>query len=213
MTIPSTDSQGSGTRPKTIASLVRLYYDRYKPLYNGMQTFNQMPVELVFEIAAAWDHLSRHWQYSEPEDSCVDRAASHVKRAVFDAYKLILKQTVDQYNDLMRIDTSLIDNGQFDSRLRALMSEIRADSIAARSGEGNTGGSDGWDHAFALWGAVHAKMEQFRTDFYLNKNVDWARQKTAEFAWKRRLESIYIAVGGAIVGGLVVEVLHYCYSH
>jgi hypothetical protein len=196
----SEDSRNKDEYPKTFSALVGLYYDRYKPLYSRIQTFNEMPVELVFEVAAAWDHLSRCWRFGEPEAGCVDKAARHIKRAVFDAYKLLLKQTVDDYDDIKRIDTSLIDNGNFDERLRILMSEIRADSVEARDSEGDTGGVDGWNKAFALWGAVYQKMEKFHRDFYLNPNIEWARTKTSDFTSKRRWEGFWIGVASGVVG-------------
>ena len=207
MTTQSEGSQNSDEYPQTFASLVGLYYDRYKLLYSRIQTFNKMPVELVFEVAAAWDHLSRHWRFGELESSCVDKASHHIKRAVFDAYKLLLKQTVDEYDELKRLDTSLIDNGKFDEQLRRLMSEIRADSVAARTSEGDTAGADGWNKAFSLWGAVYQKMERFHGNFYLNPNIDWASRKTAEFTGKRRWEGFWIGVASGVAASAIVGVV------
>jgi hypothetical protein len=180
-----------------------LYYDKYKPLYSRIQTFNEMPVELVFEVAAAWDHLSRHWRFNESEDGCIDKAARHLKRAVFDAYKLLLRQTVDEYEDLKRVDTSLIDNGQFDEQLRRLMSEIRSDSVSARTSEGNANGVDGWDRAFSVWGDVYQKMEQFHKEFYLNPNVEWARKKTQVFTWRNRVEGFIVGLAASLAAALI----------
>ncbi len=184
-----------------------LYYSRYKPLYNRIQTFNQMPVELVFEIAAAWDHLSRHWRYGESESDCVDKAARHVKRAVFDAYKLLLKAAVDEYDELRRIDTSLIDNGSYDKSLRNLMSKIRVDSIAARTAEGDNSGADGWNKAFDLWNKVNQQIERFHNEFFLNPNVEWARRKTAKFTWKQRLEGFALGVAASALVALLTWIL------
>ena len=92
MMTQSEDSQDKFDSPGDIRALVDLYYDRYKPLYSRIQSFNEMPVELVFEIAACWDHLSRQWRFNEPEEKCIDKASRHLKRAVFDAYKLLLKK-------------------------------------------------------------------------------------------------------------------------
>lgn len=204
MTTQSEGSQDSDEYPETFASLVGLYYDRYKPLYSRIQTFNDMPVELVFEVAAGWDHLSRYWRFGESESGCVDKASRHIKRAVFDAYKLLLKQTVDEYDELKRLDTSLIDNGKFDEHLRLLMSEIRADSVAARTSEGDTAGADGWNKAFSLWGAVYQKMERFHKDFYLNPNIEWARRKTSWFTWRLRIEGFVAGVLASLVAGAIL---------
>jgi hypothetical protein len=188
--------------PQTIVDVIRLYYERYKPLYSRIQTFNEMPVELVFEVAAAWDHLSRHWKYGEAEATSADRASRHIKRAIFDAFKLLLKHTVDEYDELCRLDLSIIDNGEFDRNLRVLVSEIRTDSIAARAAEGDTGNGD-WHNAFALWDSVYQKMEQFEREFYLNSGVPWAKRKTAEFACKRRAEGFAFGVLASLAAWLI----------
>ena len=208
----SDDSQHNSEQPDGLRSLVDLYYDKYKPLYSRLQAFNQMPIELVFETAAAWDHLSRHWRFDEPEAECVDKASRHLKRAVFDAYKLLLKKAVDDYDDLRRIDTSLIDNGQFDVRLRLLMSEIRVESIAARDSEGDTRGSDGWGKAFDLWGGVFQKIERFNREFYLNPNVDWARTKTSEFDSRRLHAAFWIGVASSAAVAIAVGLLGWLIS-
>ena len=204
MTTQSKGSPDNDEYPQTFASLVGLYYDRYKPLYSRIQTFNDMPVELVFEVAAGWDHLSRHWRFEESESSCVDKAARHIKRAVFDAYKLLLKQTVDEYDELKRLDTGLIDNGDYDRRLRLLMSEIREDSVMARVSEGDTAHANGWNKAFSLWGAVYQKIERFHKDFYLNPNVDWASRKTEEFTGRRRREMFWIGVASGVTASAIL---------
>ena len=200
MTTQSDGSQNSDEFPKTFAALVDLYYDRYKPLYSRIQTFNEMPVELVFEVAAAWDHLSRHWRFGESEVSCIDKAARHIKRAVFDTYKLLLKHAVDDYDELRKIDTSLINNGNYDRELRQLMAKIADDAITARTAEGDTGGPDGWSRAFALWNIVYQQIETFHRKFYLSPHVDWARSKTVEFTVQRRWEGVWIGVASGIVG-------------
>jgi hypothetical protein len=203
----SDDFQHNGEQPDELRSLVDLYYDKYKPLYSRLQAFNQMPIELVFETAAAWDHLSRHWRFDEPEAKCVDKASRHLKRAVFDAYKLLLKKAVDDYDDLVRINTSLIDNGQFDVKLRLLMSEIRVESIAARDSEGDTRGSDGWGKAFDLWAGVFQKIERFNSEFYLNPNVEWAKTKMSEMDSKRWWMAFWCGFASSIAATVVLGIL------
>jgi hypothetical protein len=193
----SGDLASNGT-PLTFQQLTELYYARYKPLYNQVQSFNEMPIELVFEVAAAWDHVSRCWKYGESEASCADKASRHMKRAILDAFKLIMKARVDDYDELRRIDTSLINNGDYDRDLRALMSEIQHDAVAARTAEGDTSLPDSWERAFDSWDRVHAKCERFHREFYLNANVEWAKRKTQEFTTKRRLEGYWINIAATV---------------
>ncbi len=200
------DLANNGT-PTTFQQVSELYYARYKPLYNQVQAFNQMPIELVFEVAAAWDHVSRHWKYGEPETSCADKASRHIKRAILDAFKLILKARVDDYAELRSVDTSLIDNGDFDRELRLLMSEIQREAIEARTVEGDTTAVDSWDAAFDKWDSVHAKCEKFHREFYLNQNVEWARQKTEEFSKKRLRGNYWVGVGASATVTSIVWII------
>ena len=192
-----TEASGDSKRasaPNSFGDLFELYYDRYKPLYSYIQTFNEMPVELVFEVAAAWDHVSRHWKYEEADAECIDKAGRHIKRAILDGFKLVVKYAVDEYNDLRRVDTSLIDNGGFDRRMRALVADIRQTATEARTSEGDTAEPGGWGNAFTLWDEVFEKCERLRRDFILSEHVDWARRKQVGFAWRRRVEGFVIGV-------------------
>src|SRR5690349_4139765 len=110
------------TRPTTIDKLVEFYYAEVKPLYSSVQLTNELPVEILFEINAAFDHLTRHWAYEETEEHVVDKAYSHLKRSCLDVFKITVKRAVEQFNELRGIDTSAIDNGEFDRKLVALMS-------------------------------------------------------------------------------------------
>jgi len=199
----SADSSHLGA-PASFDDLFELYYDRYKPLYSYIQTFNEMPVELVFEVAAAWDHVSRHWKYAEAENECIDKAGRHIKRAILDGFKLVLKYVVDDYNDLRRVDTSLIDNGDFDRRMRGLVADVRQTATRARTSEGDTAGQGAWGNAFLLWDDVFQKCEQLRREFILSEHVDWARRKQAALAWRRRVEGFVIGILSSGVVALTV---------
>ena len=168
--------------PHTVAQVFTLYYDQFKPLYNGIQAHGSVPVELLFEVVAAWDHLSRHWEYEQPEAACADRAASHIKRATFDAYKHFLRIATDEYDILKKVDTSIIDNGTFDGNMHTLISEIRIESAIARTAEGDTG-VDGWSNAFDAWSSVYSKCERFHKEFFLNPAVEWAKRKQVKWGW------------------------------
>lgn len=182
------------SRPSNLSELFELYYARYKPIYNEIQTYNEMPIEMLFELAAAWDHVSRHWHYNEAENEAVEKAAGHLKRAVFDANKLILKFTVDEYQSFRNkpIDTTLIDNGGFERDMLLLLEEIRKEATEARLEEGKA--NNGWDAAFLAWDRVHQKCVALKEDYIFSSKVDWAERKTTQFSWRRRAEGFVIGV-------------------
>ena len=107
-------------KPQDFKSLFRFYYDRFKPLYSHVQALSEPPVEMLFELNAAFDHLSRHWSYGESQQDTVQRVIGHLKRGCFDAFKLVAVEACDHYDELRGVDISIIDNGQFEGEMLAL---------------------------------------------------------------------------------------------
>jgi len=104
-------------KPTTVEELVEFYYDKFKLIYDDAQLLNSPSIELLLEVHAAFDHLSRHWRFGQDLAASVDRAAGHLKRGTFDAFKLIVRDTRDQYDQLMRSNIGAIDNGEFERGL------------------------------------------------------------------------------------------------
>lgn len=105
-------------KPQNFDELFKFYYEDFKPLYNRLHIEGEPPLEMLFEINAAFDHMSRHWYYDEKEVDVVDQSCRHLKRGSFDAFKIMLLKTMDKYNELLNVDTSIIDNGRFDRSLK-----------------------------------------------------------------------------------------------
>lgn len=84
----------SGT-PSTLGELRDFFFSDFIPLYDYLcSKLDRMPGELHYEIAAAFDHLMRSGlefdgQVYEREN--IGKAAGHLKRATFDAFKLLYK--------------------------------------------------------------------------------------------------------------------------
>lgn len=91
------------TRPRTKADLVRFYYEEYRPLNALMQSMNEPPVQMSFEVSAAFDHLTRIERFGDSEEDAISSASSHLKRACFDGYKLLVKNARDEYDELSTI--------------------------------------------------------------------------------------------------------------
>lgn len=79
-------------RPTNLEELFAFYYEDFKPLYCQLQSLNTPPLEMFFEINAAFDHLSRHWYYKLSESEAVSATCAHLKRGCFDAFKIIVRQ-------------------------------------------------------------------------------------------------------------------------
>jgi hypothetical protein len=202
---------GTPTKPKTFKELFDFYYRDFKPLYNHLQALNEPPTEMFFEVNAALDHLSRYWHYDKNEEAVVSTASAHIKRGCFDAFKIVLRETIDHFEDLLRIDTSIIDNGEFDSQMRALIAEIREEANIARLAEGDSRDEESWHTAYDLWVPVYVKCMRFDEQFFLNKKVNWARTKMHEHStrekWRQRIEGFVIG----LVTGVIVWLVSLCF--
>jgi len=104
--------------------LFDFYYQEYKPLYCSVSAGNKLPQEALFEVAAAFDHIARHYSSDtgpgESESYCAGKALSHIKRACLDLYKLEYCDTKLIYDDLCKLPINLIDNGEYEKKLRGL---------------------------------------------------------------------------------------------
>jgi len=142
-----------------------------------------------FEINAAFDHLSTRWNLPEDDEKKVVTAVcGHLKRSCYDAYKLILKQTREQYERLCDDSSiSLIDSGRFEANLHRLWSEIEKGANKARFAESMSRTTEQWGLAFDLWDYVFDKCVTLRDDLFSNGAIKWANQKAGRMKWKERM--------------------------
>ena len=193
------------THPTDIGGLFAFYYDIVKILYSAAQAENELPQETLFEINAAFDHLSRHWSNGEDEAYVVEKAFSHLKRSCLDIFKIKVRDAVDQYQKLMGVDTSVIDGGRFDLQLHQLMHEIKQGATEARRVE-TQNASDDHDTripAFDMWQDVYEKCQNLERDFFLHRDLDWARKKSRQYGRK----TFFASVAGSFVAGVLLKSL------
>jgi hypothetical protein len=163
---------------------------------------------MFFEVNAAFDHLSRHWYYREDESEVVKAASGHIKRGCFDAFKIIVTETVDHYAQLCRVDTSLIDNGEFERKMHVAIAEIRRGAVLARQAEGDSRNVEAWHRAYELWEPVLLQCAEFDQAFFRNPKVEWAKKKTRYRTWRYRAEGLILAIVGGLLVWLLVYVLN-----
>jgi hypothetical protein len=191
--------------PTTLPELFKFYDEHVKLLYSSVQVENQLPAELLFELNAALDHLARHWTHGETEKEAVEKAYSHLKRCCLDVFKLKAKAALDQAKELQGIEISLIDNGEYERELKALVAKIKAGATDARRLEGRVKqANDGSIQAFAAWEPVFADCVTLEKEFYHHPKLNWAK-KTGRFrATKKFVGSVIVA---ALVGAFLKEPL------
>jgi uncharacterized membrane-anchored protein YhcB (DUF1043 family) len=191
-------------KPRTPAELFKFYHDHVKPLYSAIQVENVLPNEVLFELNAALDHLSRSYVYGDTEEDCVGKAYSHMKRACLDIFKLKVKDAIDQYKELKKLNTHFIDNGEFDKNLNQLHIQIKHGATTARRSEGDTRDDDQAIIAFSLWQPVYADCVRMEEEFYHNKNIDWSHRIAKRLEARQKwIERIWGFIIGVVTGLLV----------
>ena len=159
-------------------------------MYGLIQTDNELPQELLFEINAAWDHLARISVYRDQncdERREIEKSFSHLKRSCLDVFKLLVKRASEQHHELLRIDTSVIDNGEFDKNLHQFWRQIQLAATSARQVEGIP--HDGPVKSFDQWQEVGRMCLQLQNDFFLHERVPWARRRHEDLRLATKLQS------------------------
>jgi len=164
-----------------IKDIFTFYQEYIKPIYAEIEAKrNQIPVELLFETYASFDHLKRFYLDGENEEESSKKALSHLKRGVLDAFKLKLKYFNEDIENFLslKIDFELIDNGNFIQEFHKKRNKIYKIAKEARLNESkkNT------DEAFEKWYEVSIELDKFEEE-YLSRldTVEWAKKKT--FSW------------------------------
>jgi hypothetical protein len=187
-------------KPKTFEELFKFYHEYVKLLYSSVQAGGVLPIEVLFELNAALDHISRHWAYRESEAAVVDKAYAHLKRTCLDIFKLKVNDANDQFLELRSIETSVLDNGEFDRNLIALHHKIKTEATEARRLEGESRNDDeATIKAFSLWQPVYDDCIKLEKEFFNHPKLNWAKKKVAMFKRKE----YWISVATAFAVGLI----------
>jgi hypothetical protein len=178
------------------------YNEKVKILYSEIEARNNtLPVELLFEIHSAFDHLKRFHVDNEPEDRSAEKAFSHLKRGLLDAFKLKLKYHNKDYDKLLKMksDFYLIDNGEFWPSLlrkRKLITDLAKE---ARLYEGKKDNDD----AFERWYQTSTLIDQFENEYFESPKIQWAKKQY----FLRRFREIVIGLIVGVIGSAIVQYL------
>ncbi len=160
----------------TETEVYEFYNDRVKVAYSEIEAKNNaLPIELLFEIHSAFDHLKRYHLGEDSEDEAAGKAFSHLKRGVLDAYKLKLKYFNEDYNRVFKKNSELrlIDSGKFlPSALRAKSKIIEL----AKTARLNESAKD-VDQAFEYWYQTSGEIDEFEKVYFDSEKLGWAKKQ------------------------------------
>lgn len=188
-----------------VEEVYQFYDDNFKPLYSETEARdNALPVEVLFEIHSAFDHLKRFYVTDEGEADCCRKAHGHLVRGCLDMYKLKLKDfnsSIESFQN--KIDPEvirLIDNGAFYPALCKDKLKIIQLGKEARQTESN----ENKDAAFAKWAETAAKIDLFEETYINSEKISWA--KTCHR--KKRFSRATIAIVWSVcvfLAGVILE--------
>lgn len=186
----------------TEKEVYQFYNDTVKVLYSEIEARNNtLPVELLFEIHSAFDHLKRIHIDNESEDDCCKKAYSHLKRGLLDAFKLKLKYFNDDYNRLIakKADLRIIDSGTYLTDLLKDHKLLIEKAKSARLSESKTD----VEAAFGTWCEVSTMIDAFETTYFDSAKIKWAeRQSFFHFN-----ANFWVGVLAGIVSSIIVTIL------
>ena len=193
------------------AQVREFYLTRYRPLYDHFVTNGEVPQELHAEVAAAFDHLFRFAPDGESSlhGTEASKVVAHIKRATFDAFKVLFKREIrEQYDRLHTTAYADVDNGEFLAEVHTAWVEASAIAREARrletaSGDINT---EGWHAAFDKWNEIVPYAEKFSA---------WASSKKVARAAAKRMRGVVLGVlwnvglatFSAVVGWILSKIL------
>jgi hypothetical protein len=189
-----------------LASLFQFYGDYVKVLYTDASTNASLPVEVLFEIHAAFDHLSRIWRYGDPENlgdferAALEKAHSHLKRSCLDIFKIKAREANRQFRELCSVDIGVIE-GSFKTELIDLFGRIKDGVNRARLQEGDTRDDRQAVKAFDLWAPVYELCWEFERDYFQSRKVDWAKTISRARTWRDyKVQFLISFLAGIAVG-------------
>ena len=177
------------------------YATQVKPIYSEIEAIqNEMPVELLHEIHAAFDHLKRIYYNDENEEVCCINALSHLQRGVLDAYKIKLKNFNDTYVKYSSIDNDilrLVDNGAYLPNMIKAKKEISDTAKQARIAESSMNKDD----ATKYWTNTANMIDAFEDNFL-------SKDKISQLEWgKSEVNRMNTIISRINKGTLFVSVL------
>ena len=193
-----------------LSDVRKFYWNEFIVIYDILNAnLKQLPSELHFEIAAAFDHLMRtdildSGDFTRQEN--LEKAVGHLKRATFDGFKLLFKYPIRQrWLQLTNHRYDDVDNGQFIPKVEAIWKEAREIVCTARKKERLSKKDDplAWNEAFVEWRKLLP---------ILRRLDDMAESDAARRARRKHLRSVFGAIFLFLLGFAATKGLEWIYG-
>ena len=192
-----------------MAGLRQLYFAEFVPLYDYLSSkLENLPSELHFEVTAAFDHIMRagvevNGVTYEAEN--IAKAAGHLKRATFDAFKLLYKYTTRPlWKKMTRSRYEVIPG--FVEKVQEKWYEANVVVERARGLEriSHSDSPDQWSVAFEEWKKLRAITDELE-QLSVSEEAKLARRKYIR-SW---VSGILITFATIVAGHYLGKLLEY----
>ena len=192
-----------------MAGLRQLYFAEFVPLYDYLSSkLENLPSELHFEVTAAFDHIMRagvevNGVTYEAEN--IAKAAGHLKRATFDAFKLLYKYTTRPlWKKMTRSRYEVIPG--FVEKVQEKWYEANVVVERARGLEriSHSDSPDQWSVAFEEWKKLRAITDELE-QLSVSEEAKLARRKYIR-SW---VSGILITLATIVAGHYLGKLLEY----
>ena len=196
-------------QPSDMAGLRQLYFAEFVPLYDYLSSkLENLPSELHFEVTAAFDHIMRagvevNGVTYEAEN--IAKAAGHLKRATFDAFKLLYKYTTRPlWKKMTRSRYEVIPG--FVEKVQEKWYEANVVVERARGLEriSHSDSPDQWSVAFEEWKKLRAITDELE-QLSVSEEAKLARRKYIR-SW---VSGILITLATIVAGHYLGKLLEY----
>lgn len=200
-----------GSHEEQLKQIYNKYSKEFKPWLAAVEAkYEEFPAAILNEIRAYVDHISRCYMDSVPDqiiERNIDRAASHLDRAIFDCIKFLVVWFYEDVrnfeNTTKNIDLSLIDSGKFYVAFRKLRGE--AEDFVKRAKENEKIDRDLSYGIFQDAFNAYAQLSNLISDNL--PHVDWAKRKRNKLRLLKVIAWFLTAVVSGIVSHLAANLL------
>ena len=125
-----------------ISMIYEQYQNTVKPYVAQLEVMeNEFPVEILNEVRSIMSHIAKCYEteYENIIEINIKKANSHMKRCILDSYKYLCLAYSDFYKEFIHTyrftDLTVIDNGEFWSKLCETVAKAKQQLIAAKEKE------------------------------------------------------------------------------
>lgn len=122
-----------------ISMIYEQYQNTVKPYVAQLEVMeNEFPVEILNEVRSIMSHTAKCYETDDENiiEININKANSHMKRCILDCYKYLCLAYSDFYKEFIHTyrftDLTVIDNGEFWSKLCETVAKAKQQLIAAK---------------------------------------------------------------------------------